>query len=137
MPKKKIINLVTTITPHRLGLAGGGSDIPYFYNKLGGSFINVTINKYVYVTVKKHSKVFKENFRIMYSKTEIKKSRLKIENEIVRSCLGVVKIKEPLLITTNSDLPVGGGLGSSSAFTVGLLNALYTLKGIKISKKTR
>ena len=135
MISEKKLSLVTTMTPHRLGLAGGGSDIPYFFNILGGSFINVTINKYVYVTVKKHSKIFKENFRIMYSKTEIKKSRLKIENEIVRTCLGIIKIKEPILITTNSDLPAGGGLGSSSEFTVGLLNALYTLKGIKISKK--
>ncbi len=135
MINKKKLNLVTTMTPHRLGLAGGGSDIPFFFKKLGGSFINVTINKFVYVTVKKHPKIFRENFRIMYSKTEIQKNKFRIKNEIVRACLGMIKINEPILITTNSDVPVGGGLGSSSAFTVGLLNALYNLKGIKISKK--
>jgi len=133
--KKKKIHLVTTKTPHRISFAGGGSDIPYYYKKFGGSFINCTIDKFVYVTVKRHHEIFNENFRIMYSKTEHANKLFEIKNDITRTCLKILKIKEPILICTYSDLHEGSGLGSSSSFAVGLLNALYAFKGAKVSKK--
>ncbi len=131
--KKKKINLVTSMTPHRISFAGGGSDIPHYFKKLGGKIINCTIDKFVYVTVKRHHQVFNEMFRIMYSKTEHKNDIKKIENDIVRESIKLTKVKGPILISTHSDVIVGSGLGSSSAFTVGLLNALYTFNGKKIS----
>ena len=130
----KNLHLVTSVTPHRISFAGGATDLPKFYKKNGGRFISATINKFIYVTVKKHD-VFNKKFRIMYSKTENKNTINSIENDIVRCCLKFLKLDIPLLIFTSSDIPTNSGLGSSSAFTVGLLHALYTLQGRKISRR--
>lgn len=134
MIKNKKPHMVTTVTPHRISFAGGATDLPKYYNKSGGRFISTTINKLIYVTVKKHN-VFNKKFRIMYSKTENKDSIDSIENEIVRNCLKFLKLDIPLLIFTSSDIPTNSGLGSSSAFTVGLLKALYAIKGRNITGK--
>ena len=68
---KKSIYSVTTMTPHRVSFAGGGTDYPKLYKKFGGSVISSTINKYLFVTVKAHGEIFKEKYRLMYSKTEL------------------------------------------------------------------
>ncbi len=124
---------VTTITPQRVGFAGGGTDLPAFYRQHGGAVLSSAIDKYIYVTVKRHSPLFNENYRLSYSKTEHVNSLDEIENDIARECLRLVDVEPPLFIATASDLPVSSGLGSSSSFAVGLLYALHTLRGEDVS----
>lgn len=120
---------VTTITPQRLSFAGGGTDISVVFKRDGGAVVSCTIDKYVYVTVKRHSPLFNENYRLSYSKTEHVNRLDDIENDIARECLRLVNIEPPLMISTAADLPAYSGLGSSSSFAVGLLYALHTLRG--------
>jgi D-glycero-alpha-D-manno-heptose-7-phosphate kinase len=124
---------VTTITPQRVSFAGGGTDIPEFYRRHGGSVISATIDKYIYVTVKRHSPLFNEVYRLSYSKTEHVNSLEEIENDVARECLRLVQVEPPLFIATASDLPALSGLGSSSSFAVGLLYALHMLRGEDVS----
>ncbi len=128
-----MVKSVTTLTPHRISFAGGGTDIPNFYREYEGSVLNTAIDKYIYVTVKKHSEIFDERYRICYSKTEQKNTIDKIENGIARECLKLLNIEYPLYISTVSDIPSSTGLGSSSSFAVGLLYALHTLNGKSVS----
>ena len=128
--KKK--SFVVTKTPLRISFVGGGTDLPDFFNNYGGSVISTTIDKYIYVTAKRHNMIFNEKFRISYSQTELKNSVNEIENRIARECIKYVGIEPPLYISTISDLPAKSGLGSSSSFAVGLLNALYALEGKNI-----
>lgn len=124
---------VTTITPQRLSFAGGGTDLPDFYRKHGGAVLSATIDKYIYVTVKRHSPLFNENYRLSYSKTEHVNSLDEIENDIARECLRLVHVDPPVFIATASDLPALSGLGSSSSFAVGLLYALHAMRGENVS----
>lgn len=134
MHKKNMLpRAVTTITPLRLSFAGGGTDLPEFYLKHGGAVLSATIDKYIYVTVKRHSPLFKEAYRLSYSKTELVDHLNEIENDIARECLRLVPVEPPLFIATASDLPALSGLGSSSSFAVGLLYALHTLRGEDVS----
>ena len=120
---------MTTITPQRVSFAGGGTDFPDFYHKHGGAVVSTTIDKFAYVTVKRHSKLFQEQFRLSYSQTEHVNHIDLIENDIARECLRFLNVDSPLFISTTSDLPLSSGLGSSSSFAVGLLLALHTLRG--------
>ena len=131
--KKKKIYSVTTMTPHRISFAGGGTDYPKYYSKNGGSVINATINKYLFVTVKAHGEIFSEKYRLMYSTTELCNNVSEIKNNIARECLKLVPVKPPITISTISDLPPESGTGSSSCFTVGLLNALHAFRGERVS----
>ena len=124
---------VTTITPQRLSFAGGGTDLPDFYRQHGGAVVSTTIDKYIYVTVKRHSPLFNEAYRLSYSKTEHVDSLDEIENDVARECLRLVHVDPPLFIATAADLPASSGLGSSSSFAVGLLYALHTLRGEDVS----
>jgi D-glycero-alpha-D-manno-heptose-7-phosphate kinase len=124
---------VTTITPQRISFAGGGTDLPSFYSKNDGAVISSAIDQYVYVTVKRHSHLFNENYRLSYSKTEHTDDLNAIENSIARECLRFLNIDPPIYIATAADLPASSGLGSSSSFAVGLLNALHVLKGDRVS----
>jgi D-glycero-alpha-D-manno-heptose-7-phosphate kinase len=124
---------VTTITPQRLSFAGGGTDLPDFYRGHGGAVLSSTINKYIYVTVKRHSSLFNEVYRLSYSKTEHVNRLDDIENDIARECLRLVHVEPPLFIATASDLPASSGLGSSSSFAVGLLYALHAMRGEEVS----
>ena len=124
---------VTTITPQRLSFAGGGTDLPDFYRQYGGAVVSTTIDKYIYVTVKRHSPLFNETYRLSYSKTEHVNSLDEIENDVARECLRLVHVDPPLFIATASDLPASSGLGSSSSFAVGLLYALHALRGEDVS----
>ncbi|CAN6134445.1 MAG: hypothetical protein K9J28_02905 [Sulfuritalea sp.] len=130
---KRVPRAVTTITPQRISFVGGGTDLPSFYKKYGGGVISSAINQYVYVTVKQHSPLFEEAYRLSYSKTEHAHTIDAIENSIARECLRLVKVDPPLYIATAADLPASSGLGSSSSFAVGLLNALHFLKGERVS----
>ena len=126
---------IITRTPLRISFLGGGTDINSFYKKYGGSIFSSAINKFVYVTVKKHSKFYNEKFRLNYSKSENVNIRENIKNKIIKECLKITKIDFPLYISTVSDIPAGSGLGGSSAFVVGLLKSLNTLIGKKLSEK--
>ena len=126
---------ITTKTPLRVSLFGGGTDIENFFNKKNGYVVTTAINKFVYVTIKNHDQIFGEKFRLNYSTTESSNKIQKIKNKIIRACLKKFEIDFPIYISTISDLPSNSGLGSSSSFTVGLLKAFYELKGINISQK--
>lgn len=125
----KFPRFVTTITPQRISFAGGGTDFPDFYLRHGGAVVSATINQFAYVTVKRHSNLFQEQYRLSYSKTEHVDDIDLIENDIARECLRFLNVEPPLFISTTSDLPLSSGLGSSSSFAVGLLLALHTLRG--------
>jgi D-glycero-alpha-D-manno-heptose-7-phosphate kinase len=124
-----LLRAVTTITPLRLSLVGGGTDIPSYFLRNGGAIVSLTIDRYVYVTVKRHSPLFNEAYRLSYSKTEHVDQLTDMENDIARECLRLVHVDPPLFISTAADLPALSGLGSSSSFAVGLLYALHTLRG--------
>jgi len=127
---------VVTKTPLRISFFGGGTDFKDFYKKYGGKVVGTTIDKYIYVTVKNHEPLFKEGFRLNYFKTERVNQINKIKNNIIRECLKLTKTKPPIYVSVVSDIPAHTGLGSSSSFCVGLLNALYSAKGISKSQKS-
>ena len=126
--------LVISRTPLRVSFVGGGTDMPYFYNKFTGATISCAINRYVYVTVKFHNN-FQEKYRLNYSITENVKSVDKIKNLRIREVINKLKITKPLYINTFADIPANSGLGSSSSFTVGLIHALSKLDNKNFSKK--
>ena len=126
---------IITKTPLRVSLFGGGTDIPSFFNYKKGYVVSTAINKFVYITIKSHDKIFGENYRLNYSTTEHADKISKIQNKIIKACLEKFKINFPMYISTISDLPSNSGLGSSSSFTVGLLKALYELKNVSVTKK--
>jgi D-glycero-alpha-D-manno-heptose-7-phosphate kinase len=127
------LRFVTTVTPLRLSFAGGGTDFADYYRQHGGAVVSTAIDKYIYVTIKQHSELFGEKFRLNYSKAESVNNIDEIENAIARECLRLLRVDEPLFVSTIADLPGSSGLGSSSSFAVGLLYALHVLRGQDVS----
>lgn len=127
------IHSVSTMTPLRVSLMGGGSDFPEHYLRHGGAVVSMAIQQFTYVTVKRHSELFGERYRISYSETEHCDRREDIRNDICRACLELLDVNDALHISTSADLPAQSGLGSSSSFAVGLLLALHTMKGRRVS----
>jgi D-glycero-alpha-D-manno-heptose-7-phosphate kinase len=125
--------LIVTRTPLRVSFAGGGTDLKEFYERQAGAVLSTTVDKYVYVTVRPHGTLFPERFRINYSETEQTAGVDAIKNDIIRESLKLLEIDSRLYISVVSDLPASSGLGSSSSFAVGLLNALHTYKGERVS----
>ena len=122
------------MTPLRVSFMGGGTDFPrYYLNHDGGLVVSAGIQAHVYVTVMRYSPLFGERYRISYSETERRTTRDSIENGIVRGCLELLGIDEPLHISTSADVPAMSGLGSSSSFAVGLLLALHAMHGEDMS----
>lgn len=132
-PRQFAPGLIITRTPLRVSFAGGGTDLPDFYERESGAVLSTTINKYLYVTVKRHGELFGEGFRLNYSLTEQAQTLDEIKNHIARECLRFLKIEPPIYISTVADLPEFSGLGSSSSFAVGLLNALHAYRGERVS----
>ncbi|MBC8240871.1 MAG: GHMP kinase [Alphaproteobacteria bacterium] len=126
-------DIFMTRTPLRISFNGGGTDLPSFFELEDGLVVSSTINKYIYVTVKRLSPVYKEQYRLNYSTTESVASIDEISNDIARECLRLVEVEGPLYIGTFADLPANSGLGSSSSFAVGLLNALHLMRGEQVS----
>jgi len=114
--------LLITRTPLRITLGGGGTDIPEFYEKHGGFWINTTIDKYIYVALKRR---FEKALRVAYSQVEEVDDPRNIQHPIFREVFNWFNIWQKLEVSTVADLPSRTGLGSSGAFTVGLINALY------------
>lgn len=120
--------MIISKTPLRISFAGGGSDLPSYYEKEPGKVLSTSINKYVYVIIKKR---FDNMIYINYSKKEIVSHIDSIEHDLVRESMRKTGIKNGVEITTLSDIPSSGsGLGSSSAITVGLLNAMYNYQNV-------
>ncbi len=130
MPTPKV---VMTRTPLRVSFAGGGTDLPGYYERDYGAVLSTTIDKYLYVTVKRHGELFAEPIRLNYSETELVERIDQIKNAIARECLRLLNVEPPVYISTVADLPEFSGLGSSSSFAVGLLNALHAFRGERVS----
>ena len=126
--------MIISRTPFRISFAGGGSDLRSFYKDNDGQVISTSINKYIYVVVKRQCGIVEHKFRINWSKVEFADQIDEIEHPIVREALRLLNINFPIEITTFSDVPGQTGLGSSSSFAVGLLHALYALKGQMVTK---
>jgi D-glycero-alpha-D-manno-heptose-7-phosphate kinase len=126
--------VIITRTPFRISFFGGGTDYPSWYRAYGGSVLGTTINKYCYISCRYLPPFFEHRFRIVYSKTETCGTVDEIAHPAVREILRHLKIDRGVEIHHDGDLPARSGLGSSSAFTVGLLNALYGLRGHMASK---
>jgi D-glycero-alpha-D-manno-heptose-7-phosphate kinase len=127
--------MIVSKTPLRISFAGGGTDLPSFYRKHGfGAVFSASIDKYIYVTIKNHSELYAEKIRLNYSDTEQVNTLDEIQNPIIRECLKFLNFDEHLYISTVADAPGSSGLGSSSTFCVGLLNALYAYKGQTASR---
>ncbi|MGH2361031.1 MAG: kinase [bacterium] len=121
--------MIISRTPFRVSFFGGGTDYPSWYLKHGGAVLATTINKYCYISCRYLPPFFGHRFRIVYSKIENCRRVEEIGHPAVRAVLTYLGIKRGIEIHHDGDLPARSGMGSSSAFTVGLLAALYALKG--------
>ena len=123
--------MIITQTPLRIGLLGGGTDLPDYYRQHGGRVLNCAIDKYIYVIVKQR---FDDDIYVNYSQKEIVSTIDDLEHELVREAMRMTGVVKGVEITTLADIPsAGSGLGSSSAVTVGLLNALFVYQGHQVS----
>jgi D-glycero-alpha-D-manno-heptose-7-phosphate kinase len=127
--------MIISRTPFRISLFGGGTDYPSWYREHGGSVIGTAIDKYCYITVRRLPPFFEHKSRIVYSQVELVQDVSEIKHPAVRGILNEMGITDGLEIHHDADLPARSGLGSSSSFTVGLLNALYALDNKMISKR--
>ena len=127
--------MIISRTPMRISLFGGGTDFPSWYKENGGSVISGTINKYTFVNIRYLPPFFDFKYCIRYYKREETQNIQSIKHPTVRECLKLMNVKNGIEIIHNADLPAMSGLGSSSSFTVGLLNAINALYGKYISKK--
>ena len=126
--------MIITRTPYRISFVGGGTDLKDYYKVSPGLVLSTTIDKYIYVVIKKQVGIVEHKFRINYSSVEFCNDIDEIKHPIVREALKLFDIDWPLEISTFSDIPGQTGLGSSSAFAVGLVHALFSIKGIMATK---
>lgn len=115
--------MIISRAPVRFSLGGGGTDIPAYYEQFGGYLVASAIDKYIYVSANKR---FYDDIRLSYSKTEIVPSVDQVQHRIFREALRATGVTKGIELTSVADLPANSGLGSSSTFTVALLNALHT-----------
>ena len=125
--------MIITRTPVRLPLGGGGTDLSSYYSKFGGFFVSAAIDKYNYLAVKSR---FENGFRVSYSTTEITGDVDSIKQPLIREALKLLKINDSLEIVSIADVPGRSGLGGSSSYTVGVLNALHAFKRESVSRQT-
>lgn len=122
--------MIITRTPFRITIGGGGTDLPSYYSKFGGFIFAAGINKYMYINV---NQPFDDLVRVKYSKSEIVKHRDEVKHDIAREAMRMIGIETAIEIVSIADIQAGTGLGSSSSYAVGLLNALHTFKKRHIS----
>jgi len=123
--------MIVTQTPLRIGLVGGGTDLPQYYLEHGGRVLNCAIDKYVYVIVKQR---FDDDIYVNYSKKEIVPCVEDLAHDLVREAMLMTGVKHGVEITMLADIPsAGSGLGSSSSVTVGLLHALSAYQGRQLA----
>ena len=123
--------MIITRTPFRLTLGGGGTDLPSFYREHGGFILAVSIDKYMYLNV--NTPIVDDIIRVQYSKTEIVNQASEVQHTLVREALQFFHIENGIQIASIADIPAGTGLGSSSSYLVGLLNAMHTLTRTPVS----
>ena len=126
--------MIITKTPFRMSFFGGGTDMPEFFREYGGSVISTTFDKYCYVTARHLPPFFDYSDEIVYSRIERVASHEEIEHPLVRNCMDYLDMHE-MRVTYDADLPARSGLGTSSSFAVGLLNAFHCLKGTYAGKE--
>ncbi|HUP76417.1 MAG TPA: hypothetical protein VM282_25500 [Acidimicrobiales bacterium] len=126
--------MIISRTPFRVSFFGGGTDYPGWYREHGGAVLATTIDKYCYLTCRYLPPFFEHKIRIIYSKVENCKTVDEIRHPSAREVIRHLGIERGLEIHHDADLPARSGLGSSSAFTVGLLHALYALQGRMVGK---
>lgn len=118
--------MIITRTPFRIPLGGGGTDLPSFYKKCGGFLFSAGIDKYMYICV--NQPIVDDLVRMKYSESEMTESTQQVRHELAREAFQALGIKNAIEIVSMADVPAGTGLGSSSCYLVGLLNALHTLR---------
>ncbi len=126
--------MIISRTPFRISLFGGGSDYPTWYREHGGSVLGMAIDKYCRISVRHLPPFFEHKHRIVYSQIELVNDVTKIDHPSVRAILSEMRIQNGIEVHHDGDLPARSGLGSSSSFTVGLLNALNALQGRRVTK---
>ncbi|GMV18226.1 MAG: sugar kinase [Polyangiaceae bacterium] len=124
--------MIISRAPVRFSLGGGGTDLPSYYEKFGGFVVSAAIDSYVYITANKR---FYDDIRLAYSQTEIVPNVESIQHRIFREALRMTGIGRAIELTSVADVPANSGLGSSSSFTVALLNALHTFKREFVSSR--
>jgi D-glycero-alpha-D-manno-heptose-7-phosphate kinase len=127
--------MIISRTPFRISFFGGGSDYPAWFREHGGMVLATTIDKYCYISCRLLPQFFDYRYRIVYSKHEIVKEISEIQHPAVRAVLGYMNCNEGLEIHHDGDLPARSGLGSSSSFTVGLINAIKAFNGKYASRE--
>jgi len=126
--------MIISRTPFRISFVGGGTDLRSFYSEEPGQVLSTSIDKYIYVVVKRQIGIVEFNYRVNWSQVEFRNRIEDIEHPIVREALKLLEIDFPIEITTFADVPANTGLGSSSAFAVGLVYALHAMKGEHVTK---
>ena len=126
--------MIISRTPLRISFFGGGTDYPNYYEEHGGEVLSTTIDQYLYITVNRLTQFFEHRIHIGYSKSELVKEVAEIEHPSARSCLKHLGIESGVEIFVMADLPARTGLGSSSAFTVGLLHGLHAFQRNLVSQ---
>ena len=126
--------MIITRTPFRMSFFGGGTDMEEYFKKNNGAVLSTTIDKYCYVNVRHLPPFFDYKTEIAYSKTERVQDINEIEHPAVRNAMKELDMHQ-IRLTYEADLPARSGLGTSSSFAVGMLNAFYALKGKYVSKK--
>lgn len=126
--------MIITKTPFRMSFFGGGTDMENFFKDYGGSVLSTTFDKYCYVNVRHLPPFFSYSSELSYSKIERITSIGEIQHPAIRNAMKMLDMKE-IRLTYEADLPARSGLGTSSSFVVGMLNAFYALKGRYVDKK--
>ncbi len=126
--QKETKRMIITRTPLRISFFGGGTDYPIWYREFGGAVLSTAIDKCCYITCRRLPPFFEYHSRLSYSRIENVNDNRKIEHPSARGCLQFMGVDEGVEIHHVADLPARTGLGTSSAFTVGLLLSLYALK---------
>lgn len=126
--------MIITETPFRMSFFGGGTDMEDFFREYGGAVLSTTFDKYCYVNVRHLPRFFDYSTELSYSKTERVTDVEQIQHPAIRNAMKMLDMHE-LRLTYEADLPARSGLGTSSSFAVGMLNAFYALKGKYADKK--
>lgn len=126
--------MIITKTPFRMSFFGGGTDMEYYFRENGGAVLSTTFDKYCYVNVRHLPRFFEYSTELSYSKTERVVDTNDIQHPAIREAMKMLNMQE-IRLTYEADLPARSGLGTSSSFAVGMLNAFYALKGKYVDKK--
>ncbi len=127
--------MIISRTPHRISFFGGGTDYPDYYLKHGGKVLGAAIDKYCYLSVRRLPPFFEHKHRIVYSKMENVNTIDEIVHPAVRETLKYLNVNSGVSVHHDGDIPARSGMGSSSSFTVGLLNTMYAIEGKRVSKE--